>query len=96
MYGGSGADKFYFLKTDTGNKSAIRADTIYDFDSSDTIYLHGSYSYAGNTSHPKDGQCGIWKSGSDWVVTYNTTDTDGYHDIVVKGADPHGHVSFFI
>jgi len=42
-----------------------------------------------------DGQYGIWKSGSDWVVTYNTTANDGYHDIVVKGADPHGHVAFF-
>jgi Ca2+-binding RTX toxin-like protein len=96
LYGGPGADKFYFDTKDTGDVYQGKADTIYDFDSSDNIYLKGSYSYDNSGSHgPTDGQYSIWQSGSDWVVTYNSASDSEYHDVVVKGADPHNHVYFY-
>jgi Ca2+-binding RTX toxin-like protein len=96
LYGGPGADKFYFDTKDTGDVYQGKADTIYDFGSSDNMYLKGSYSYdSSGTSGPSDGHYSIWKSGSDWVVTYNSASDSGYHDVVVKGADPHNHVYFY-
>jgi Ca2+-binding RTX toxin-like protein len=107
LYGGTGVDKlyggndsgaadyFYFYTGDTGDKFAGKADTIYDFHDSDQIWLKGSYSYAGNTAGPADGQYSVWQSGSDWVVTYNAFNDAGFHDIIVKGDNPLGDISFF-
>jgi Ca2+-binding RTX toxin-like protein len=95
MWGGTGSDYFYFYTGDTGNKFAGKADTISDFTDSDQIWLKGSYSYAGNTAGPADGQYSVWQSGSDWVVTYNAYNDAGYHDIIVKGDNPLGDISFF-
>jgi len=95
MYGGTGADYFYFYTGDTGDVYANKADTIYDFSNADQIFLKGTYTYAGNTTAPGEGQYSIWQKGSDWVVTYNSVSDAGYHDIVVKGGDPHGDISFF-
>ena len=36
----------------------------------------------------------IWQKDGNYVVTYNAG-ADGLHDIVVQGADPAGHVSFY-
>src|SRR4051794_31497992 len=96
LYGGYGADKFYFDTKDTGDVYQGKADTIYDFDSSDKIYLKGSYSYDSSGSHgPTDAQYSIWQSGSEWVVSYNSASDSEHHDIVVKGPDPHNHVYFY-
>jgi Ca2+-binding RTX toxin-like protein len=107
LYGGMGVDKmwggndgsadyFYFYTQDTGDVYQNKADTIYDFADVDQIWLKGTYSYnASGTSAPSDGQYSIWKKGADWVVTYNAYNDTGYHDILVKGADPHGDISFF-
>jgi Ca2+-binding RTX toxin-like protein len=95
LYGGSGADYFYFGKADTGDVYQSKADTIYDFSDQDQIWLKGSYGYAGNDSTPDEGKYGIWQKGGDWIVTYNALNEAGYNDIVVKGGDPHGDVSFY-
>jgi len=107
LYGGAGVDKlyggygtspdyFYFHTQDTGNVYQNKADTIYDFSDYDQIWLKGYYTYnSSGTSAPSDGQYSIWKKGTDWVVTYNAYNDAGYHDIVVKGGDPHGDISFF-
>jgi Ca2+-binding RTX toxin-like protein len=91
LYGGldGGADYFYFYTGDTGDAWAGQADTIYDFQPGlDVIWLSGKYYYSGQDPAPKDGNFGIWQSGSDWVVTYNSPNDSGYHDIIVKGAHP--------
>jgi hypothetical protein len=71
------------------------ADTIYDFTEADQISLKGTYTYAGATNTPSDGQYGVWQNGSDWVVTYNSALDTEWHDIVVKGDNPLGNISFF-
>jgi Ca2+-binding RTX toxin-like protein len=107
LYGGAGvdtlsggndgsADYFYFDTKDTGDVYANQADTITDFSDSDQIFLKGSYSYdASGTSAPADGSYSIWQKGTDWVVTYNSASDNSFHDIVVKGGDPHGDISFY-
>jgi Ca2+-binding RTX toxin-like protein len=97
LWGGtdSNADSFAFYTGDTGDLHYGQADTIYDFSDVDEISLYGSYTYAGNTSAPSNGQYSIWQNGSDWVVTYNSDSDTGYHDIIVKGANPYGHITFF-
>jgi len=95
LYGGAGADYFYFGKTDSGDVYDGKADTIHDFSDQDQIWLKGNYGYAGNDSTPSDGQYGIWQKGSDWIVTWNASNDSGYHDVVVKGGDPHGDISFY-
>src|SRR4051812_13370975 len=77
---------------DTGDIFFNQADTIHDFGSEDSIVLLGDLSYAGNTLSPGEDQYSIWQKGPDWVVTYNSSSDSGFHDIVVQGADPHGHV----
>jgi Ca2+-binding RTX toxin-like protein len=96
MVGGSGSDSFYFWTADSGNVFAGQADTIADFNDEDTIFLNGSYAYAGDTSAPVDGQYSIWQNGSDWVVTWNAVNDSGYHDVTVQGANPVDDVSFFV
>jgi Ca2+-binding RTX toxin-like protein len=96
LHGGAGGDKFYFNRADSGNVFDNKADTITDFSDSDQIYLKGFYSFAGDISGPADGQYGIWKNGSDWMVTWNSAADGVYHDVVVKGADPHGDISFYV
>ena len=89
LYGEAGADSFYFFgEADTGDVFANQADTIYDFETQDQILLLGTYTYAGDTSMPADGQFSIWQNVADWIVTYNTPNDDGWHDIVVKGDVP--------
>ena len=107
LYGGAGvdtlsggtdgsADYFYFDTQDTGDVYQGKADTITDFTDSDQIFLKGSYSYdASGTSAPGEGQYSIWQKDGNFVVTYNSTSDNGYHDIVVKGGDPHGDISFY-
>jgi Ca2+-binding RTX toxin-like protein len=97
LEGGSGADTFNFIPFgDTGDMSAGQADTIADFHDweGDQIWLDSIYGDAGNISNPGEGQFGIWQSGADWVVTYNSTSDVGFHDIIVKGSDPHGDIFF--
>lgn len=95
MNGGAGSDHFYFGVTDSGDVFANKADTIKNFSDADTIHLKGSYSFAGNTSTPSDGQYGIWQKGGDWVVTWNAVGDAGYHDVVVKGGNPTGDIAFY-
>ncbi|WP_336490034.1 calcium-binding protein [Methylobacterium nigriterrae] len=107
LYGGKGvdtlsggndgsADYFYFDTQDTGDVYQGKADTITDFTDSDQIFLKGSYTYdASGTSAPGEGQYSIWQKDGNFVVTYNSTSDSGYHDIVVKGGDPHGDISFY-
>ena len=95
LYGGTGSDYFYFGKADSGDVYDGKADTIYDFSDHDQIWLKGNYSYAGDDSAPSDGEYGIWQKGDDWVVTWNAHNDSGYHDLVVKGGDPHGDISFY-
>jgi Ca2+-binding RTX toxin-like protein len=98
LFGSTGADSFYFDKADSGDVNAGQADMIYDFSDEDQIYLiGGDYTYAGNTDGPADGQYGIWQQaaqGADYIVTWNAFNDDGYHDLAVKGADPHGDIVF--
>ena len=95
MVGGSGSDSFNFWTTDSGDIYAGQADTISDFNDEDTIFLNGSYAYAGNTNEPADGQYGIWQNGSDWVVTWNAVNDSDWHDVTVQGANPVDDISFF-
>jgi len=97
LYGGLNGDSFIFYTADTGDHKLGHADTIWDFDEDDIIWLWGYYSFAGDTHTPEGGQVSIWQQGTDWVVTYNSTspDDDVFHDIIVKGADPHGDIAFF-
>ena len=97
LYGGAGDDYFYFGKTDSGDIFDKKADTIYDFNQSqgDEIWLKGSYTYAGNTSAPADGQYSVWTKDGDYVVTWNAAGDAGYHDVIVKGDNPEGDVSFY-
>jgi Ca2+-binding RTX toxin-like protein len=95
LSGGSGADYFYFETKDSGDIFAGKADTITDFTEDDQIFLKGNYGFAGADSTPADGQYGVWKNGSDYVVTWNAFNDTGFHDVTVKGADPTGDVSFF-
>jgi Ca2+-binding RTX toxin-like protein len=95
LYGGAGADYFYFDKKDSGDINAGQADTIHDFKNEDQIWLKGSYAYAGNTAAPADGQYSIWAKGADFVVTWNASNDTGYHDVLVKGDNPLGDISFY-
>ena len=97
LYGGTGADWFYFEKTDSGDIFDKKSDTIYYFNQSegDEIWLKGSYTYAGNTSAPADGQYSVWTDNGDYVVTWNAAGDAGYHDVIVKGDNPEGDVSFY-
>lgn len=96
LYGGSDTgDHFVFAVKDTGSYSHNKADTIHDFQASDQIWLEGSYDYAGADHTPDNGEYSVWKKGSDWVVTYNSHSDGGYHDIIVKGENPIGDISFF-
>jgi Ca2+-binding RTX toxin-like protein len=97
LYGGAGDDYFYFEKTDSGDIFDGKSDTIYDFNQSegDEIWLKGSYTYAGNTAAPADGQYSVWQKDGDYVVTWNAAGDAGYHDVIVKGDNPLGDVSFY-
>jgi Ca2+-binding RTX toxin-like protein len=95
LYGGPGADYFYFDTKDSGDIYDGKADTIYDFKNEDQIWLKGSYTYAGNTSAPADGQYSVWTKDGDYVVTWNAASDAGYHDIIVKGDSPLGDISFY-
>ena len=77
--------------------STSKSDTIYDFNQSegDEIWLKGSYTYAGNTAAPADGQYSVWTKGGDYVVTWNAAGDAGYHDVIVKGDNPQGDISFY-
>jgi hemolysin type calcium-binding protein len=95
LYGGEEDDYFYFELKDTGDKNDNKADTIHDFEDVDVIWLKGSYDYVEDDSSPEDGQYSIWQDGSDWVVTYNSSSDDVYHDIIVKGDNPLDNIEFF-
>jgi Ca2+-binding RTX toxin-like protein len=92
---GNGMDYFYFDTKDSGDIFDGKSDTIHDFEDQDQIFLKGSYSYAGDTNAPSDGQYGIWENNGDWVVTWNASNDSGYHDVIVKGDDPHGDISLY-
>lgn len=92
LTGGGGKDSFEFYSSDTGDYTASKADTILDFTADDTIRLWGSYTYTANDPTPNDGQYSVWKNGANWMVTWNSPWDSGYHDIVVVGADPTGHI----
>jgi hypothetical protein len=79
----------------SGDVNDGEADTIYDFKDEDQIWLKGSYSYAGNTSAPADGKYSIWTKDADYVVTWNAAGEAGYHDVIVKGDNPLGDISFW-
>jgi Ca2+-binding RTX toxin-like protein len=93
LYGGADGDWFDFSTTDSGDIFANQSDTIYDFTDQDQIVLFGSYTDAGNTNAPGDGQYSTWQNGSDWVVTWNAFNDDGYHDVIVKGDNPYGDIT---
>ena len=97
LSGGTGKDSFFFGRTDSGNMFEDKADSILDFNvgEGDKIFLKGSFSFAGDTAGPGDGQYSVWQSGSDHVVTWNNPTDSVYHDVIVKGDDPTGHVFFF-
>jgi Ca2+-binding RTX toxin-like protein len=97
-FGGDGStDWFSFNWPDTGDFYLGQADTIHDFEEVDRIMLGTSaLTFAGDINNPGDGQYGIWRYGTDWMVTYNVRGDDVYHDIVVKGADPHGNIGYWI
>src|SRR5687768_12001494 len=59
---GPGADYFYFDTKDSGDIFDGKSDTIHDFEDQDQIFLKGSYSYAGDTFAPSDGEYGIWQN----------------------------------
>jgi Ca2+-binding RTX toxin-like protein len=95
LNGGAGIDHFYFWTADSGDVDAGQADGIWDFKDEDTIFLKGSYTYAGNTAAPADGQYSIWQHNGNWVVTWNAVNDNGYHDVTVQGDNPAGDISFF-
>lgn len=115
LYGGKGVDDlwgggdgqydyFYFGWNDSGDVYQGQADTIWDFDSTDQVWLeddgYGSFGYdfAGyNTSAPGNGEFSIWEKDGDSVVTWNSYDDVGFHDVVVKGdAVLESDVSFYV
>ena len=59
------------------------------------IWLKGSYSYGGDTHYPAENQYSIFQKDGNTYVSYNSTEDSGYHDILVKGADPHGDIQFW-
>jgi Ca2+-binding RTX toxin-like protein len=95
LYGGLNGDSFIFYTDDTGTYTQGQADTIWDFDEEDIIWLKDTYGFVGDTHYPGDGELSIWQLGTDWVVTYNSSHDLINHDILVKGADPHGDIAFF-
>jgi len=79
LYGGSGSDTFEFMSDHTGDVFANAADVIWDFDSgADAIRLESGTDYL------------IWERNNDHVVSWH--DSDGWHDVVVKGDDPTGRI----
>jgi Ca2+-binding RTX toxin-like protein len=96
LSGGPGRDSFYFATADSGNFYDREADFITDFSDSDQIYLKGKYAFAGDTAAPADGQYGIFQDEGYWIVTWNSAADDDYHDVAVKGGDPHGDISFYV
>jgi hypothetical protein len=91
-----GSDYFYFDTKDSGDIYEGKSDTIHDFEDQDQIFLKGSYSYAGDTNAPSDGQYGIWENNGDTVVTWNASNDSGYHDVIVKGEAPtEDDISFY-
>jgi Ca2+-binding RTX toxin-like protein len=93
LEGGAGADQFRFYLNDTGDMYQDKADEITDFDDTDTIWLQGQYTFAGdNFDNPADGMFTIWQGAADWGVTYAAGGE--YHDIIVS-SDPHGQIGFF-
>jgi Ca2+-binding RTX toxin-like protein len=100
LYGGAGNDGFFIFPEDTGERHADQADVVFDFTDDDTIWLKGSYRYVDNEAHnlisPGDGEYSIWRAESGWVVTFNSENDEGFHDIaVLGGGDPHDDVAFF-
>jgi Ca2+-binding RTX toxin-like protein len=95
LYGGSGNDSFIYYVGDTGDYVYSKHDTIYDFNDGDVIWLKGSYSYGGDTHYPTENQYSIFQKNGNTYVSYNSTEDSGYHDILVKGADPHGDIQFW-
>jgi Ca2+-binding RTX toxin-like protein len=95
LWGGNGKDHFYFEKHDSGDINDNKSDTIHDFSHGDEIYLKGHYDYAGDTNTPDEGEYGVWQKDGDWVVTWNSSHDSGYHDVIVKGEDPHHDISFY-
>jgi len=96
LTGGTGMDWFLFETADTGDINKAQADRILDFNHlEDTIWLKGSYTYSGENSGPVDGQYGVWNNGNGWVITWNSVDDTGWHDILVKGDSPLGSIAFF-
>ena len=97
LVGGTGDDYFFFGNPDSGDKNLNEADTINDFHvgEGDMIFLQGPFAFAGNTSAPGDGEYSVWNDGANYVVTWNNPTDDDFHDVVVTGDDPTGHVDFF-
>jgi Ca2+-binding RTX toxin-like protein len=96
LYGGGGANTFWFDTRDTGDIDINLADTIHNFTEKDIINLQGNYSPARtSTDEPREGKYSVWQDGSDYVVTYNSPQTNVWHDIIVQGADPTGNIVFF-
>lgn len=86
LFGGSGADHFVFQKGDSGDIYYGKADTIYDFDASDTIHIPTGLSYGGSSNAPAAGNFNVWTKDDGYVVTWR--DADGWQDIHVFGDNP--------
>jgi RTX calcium-binding nonapeptide repeat (4 copies) len=96
LSGADGDDYFYFDEFDSGDVFDNRADIITDFSDLDEIWLKGNYPFAGNIQSPGDGEYSIWQKDADWVITWNTAADASFHDVVVKGGDPNGDISFYV
>jgi hypothetical protein len=89
-------DYFTFDIKDSGDIYDGKSDIIHDFRDGDSIELRGfdgveravPYNFAGDTNAPGDGEYSEWKKDGDWVVTWNSPNDDGYHDVIVKGTEP--------
>lgn len=104
LWGAAADDWFIFGTTESGDITVGQADYIWDFQEVDSILLQGDYAFAGNIWNPADGQYGIWKlaygqygqyRNDAYVVTWNAPGDEGYHDVVVLGANPEGNIGFF-
>jgi Ca2+-binding RTX toxin-like protein len=96
LYGGTGDDAFVFRHGTTGEMRAGEADTIHDFDDADVIIIQGEYTFAGATQSPGEDQYSIWREPrtGDWVVTWNSSSDEGFHDLIVHGDNPRGDIVF--
>ncbi|WP_336489699.1 calcium-binding protein [Methylobacterium nigriterrae] len=97
LFGGEGADDFYIHSTDTGDYFFGQADQINDFNSDDTIWLQGNFSYGGSGNAPNPGEYTVSAQDGGWLLTYKNLGeaSNVFHDVHVMGDNPLEHISFF-